>query len=484
MHRTSMLVKSIFPELHTRNLLLARLSSLQSAPMIFICAYIPPDLDRRKQALEHLGHVMEFLIRRYSIFSVLAFADLNADLMSSTETGMARKTSAFLKQYGLEAHSSTSHTRTQGSKASHLDYFITKGVEIRGIKVGERFGKSDHKILTCDVSGARPVLKRKNMIHSKSKAAAMVSQMFDIGNSEPIRVPALEFFRELGAKLQRCCVVPEPRSSNYFKAIALVEKELRDPASNWRKIRSELLANSRTNYAALQDKIRSLLREHKMRDYHKIVGGLLNLRKSTMAVNDIEDPNDPGQAIADEEKLNDLLLTKYSTTFASDLDRAEFKIGNIRKISVETLEDACSIIAKGKGLGMDSLPDTILSIENTELKAKLLELINKIFTEYKIIPSPFRNARLHLLNKLKCGLPTTEDLRPIMISSPIVKVVEAVALIKLKEKLVDKISTPQVGFLPTLGTQIHIFEVARDNARHSRRRTLQFEGLVHSFCGL
>jgi len=46
-----------------------------------------------------------------------------------------------------------------------------------------------------------------------------------------------------------------------------------------------------------------------------------------------------------------------------------------------------------------------------------------------------------------------------MISSPVVKVIEAIALGDLKDKLEKKISKAQVGFLPKLGTQVHILRL-------------------------
>ena len=60
------------------------------------------------------------------------------------------------------------------------------------------------------------------------------------------------------------------------------------------------------------------------------------------------------------------------------------------------------------------------------------------------------------LNKLKAGTPTLSDLRPIMISCPIIKMIESMTLQELKAKLESKISKAQVGFLPKLGTQIHL----------------------------
>ena len=80
------------------------------------------------------------------------------------------------------------------------------------------------------------------------------------------------------------------------------------------------------------------------------------------------------------------------------------------------------------------ISDFILSDENI-FSNKLVDVINAIFSR-KVIPSPFCFSRLHLLKKTKDDtVPGMNDLRPIMISSPIIKVIEAIVLFELKEKI-------------------------------------------------
>ncbi len=56
-----------------------------------------------------------------------------------------------------------------------------------------------------------------------------------------------------------------------------------------------------------------------------------------------------------------------------------------------------------------------------------MELVNFILRK-GATPASFSFARLHLINKLVGNIPTLDDLRPIMISSPITKLIEAIAL--------------------------------------------------------
>jgi hypothetical protein len=133
-------------------------------------------------------------------------------------------------------------------------------------------------------------------------------------------------------------------------------------------------------------------------------------------------------------------------------------VGHIEPTTCDEVAELAEVISTGKGIGMDCIPDIILGTGDSRIVRKLTELIN-LFFESKRICTPFKFARLHLLNKLKTEIPSLEDLRPIMISSPIIKIIEAIALGDLKEKLEPLIDRAQVGFLPKLSTQTQILRL-------------------------
>jgi len=213
--------------------------------MILLCGYVPPDIIRKRQALPQIRQVVEFLSRRYSSFSLLGFADLNSNLVRIKQEGESKRLVEILRQCQLAAHFPTSRTTAQGDKESNLDYFLTRGVQLLNIEVGRHFGTSDHLVLKCKVTGASPVLRKKNFIFSKSKAARLVTELCDSDDPAPIKGSALRFFRRLSAKLRKQCIIAEPSPSNYFKAIMLVERELRSGNPDWRKIRCEILCNNK-----------------------------------------------------------------------------------------------------------------------------------------------------------------------------------------------------------------------------------------------
>jgi len=157
-------------------------------------------------------------------------------------------------------------------------------------------------------------------------------------------------------------------------------------------------------------------------------------------------------------KLKAVLSKKYQELFLSDSPRKPFSVEPIDPTSAEEVNLSVAQISSSKGLGIDCIPDTILQDDQPEVREKLVSFVNLLFRKTEI-PTPYNCARLHLLNKLKSGTPGLEDLRPIMISSSIIKLIESIALKDLKEKLESQICSTQTGFITRLGTQVHILRL-------------------------
>jgi hypothetical protein len=157
--------------------------------------------------------------------------------------------------------------------------------------------------------------------------------------------------------------------------------------------------------------------------------------------------------------MRECLEAKYSTLFASDSTLKPFMISKISHTSLKEITQAASVISSNKGLGIDAIPDLLLKSDSETVMRRITDLVNRFF-DRGFIPAPFCYARLHLLNKMKDStLPGLDDLRPIMITSPIVKIIEAIALRDLKKRLEPEISSCQVGFISEQNTQVHILRL-------------------------
>ncbi len=77
-----------------------------------------------------LSRVLDFLKNRYQSFSLVAFGDLNADLVNDPLALCSRKFFKLAHSFGLSLRSfgqEGAATRAQGRKASCLDSFFTTG---------------------------------------------------------------------------------------------------------------------------------------------------------------------------------------------------------------------------------------------------------------------------------------------------------------------------------------------------------------------
>ena len=342
---------------------------------------------------------------------------------------------------------------------SYLDYFLTSGVKVLDLQVREGIGRSDHKLVICMIGEMDPVRRKRRLVFSKSRAADLFKGMIESDDFERLlKESPLALFRKISGRMARGSIIFERPARSYFSSIKSVDRELESSSPNWKKIKRAIISCRGAEYVALLERLNELRVTNKMAEFHALVGNILRLKKVAQGVQELEDPLNSGEVIHEPKKLTGLLSEKYRNLFSSALPRAQFQIGRIESTSSEEITRAASVVSVGKGLALDCIPDIFLKCSPPRLIEKLVELVNSIFRE-GVIPTPFRFSRLHLINKLVGSIPTLDDLRPIMISSPIVKVIEAIALEDLKRVLEPRIDLAQVGFLPALNTQTQILRL-------------------------
>ena len=466
-HQSDLIVTPLFPELHTRNLLLARLSSQSTWPVLLLAIYFPPDYARKQEMIAHVIRVLEYIRTRYRSFGLIMFGDLNSDFTNDPESPDCKRMLKMIRACALEIHrdhNPDSVTRSQKGKSSYLDYFLSTGVKIFDTQVGESIGSSDHRTISCSSSNFKPVRRRRQRIFSKKKATDLLEDILgkeeeDNGEDSVLykRKP-IEFFLKLSHYSRSHSIISEPRPMNYFKTIQLVEEELKHPSPNWKRVGRAVSSCKRTEFLALLEEAKSHKLTNELKEFHRIVQNIMKIRKQNTSVHEIEDPQVAGQVIYEPERLKKALSEKYRLLFGSATQHPPFQVGKIQYVTQEELEECLGMISYGKGMGMDCIPDTILQLPVPRLKDKLRQFVNTVFRE-RNIPAPFNCARLHLLNKLKSGIPGLDDLRPIMITSPLVKLIESIALTELKSKLEPAITVAQTGFISKLGTQVHILRL-------------------------
>jgi len=314
LYRHPLIVTPLFQDLHTRNLTLARVSSISSKPVLLLAVYIPPD-DRRREALSHLSRVLEFLHERYSTFSLLGFGDLNIDFVKSPRSTEAKRLTSIFSRYKIKLHIYSNNiepTRKQANKVSHIDYYFTTGLELGEISIGDRFGCSDHFLVSCKIMNAQPIRRKRQVLFSKRRAAAFLKEVVD-GESfrELLKLTPLKFFRTLSGRLSDYAITFLPRPRSFFRVIDSVEKELQKSGVNWGKVVKMILSCRGTEYMQLMNRLNELRSTCQLKEYHCIVGSILKVRKKAFVVNEIEDTAIPGELIFDPARIRTIIAEKH-----------------------------------------------------------------------------------------------------------------------------------------------------------------------------
>jgi len=249
-----------------------------------------------------------------------------------------------------------------------LDYFITLGVSICKLEVRESIGRSDHRAIYCELLHAEPTKRKSRLIFSKRRAGDLLHLMLKGEEMEELmKLSPVKFFRNLSGRLSKYAIIYEPRPQSYFRVIEVVERELKSQQVDWGKVIRNIRSCRGIEYLALMQKLNQLRISYQMKEFHAIVGSLLQVRKQVLAVNEIERPNAPGEIVQEPGELNGLVTKKYRQLFGSDNERQPFTIDDIKPVSFEKVMSVAETVSSGKGLAADCLSDLILKTADIDL---------------------------------------------------------------------------------------------------------------------
>ncbi len=162
------------------------------------------------------------------------------------------------------------------------------------------------------------------------------------------------------------------------------------------------------------------------------------------------------EAIETDKKLVHEELMKTMKELQCNQARLQAQDIEFPTLSVKSekeMEDILSRLWNGKAIAWDAVTDSIFHPQLKEHSAAIfrdlwanLKRINRIHFESRLIP----------LNKVHPNIPTRIDMRPIVVTSPIVKLVEASLLPELTQYRVEKLHVSQTGFVPGNGIFVNI----------------------------
>ncbi len=137
--------------------------------------------------------------------------------------------------------------------------------------------------------------------------------------------------------------------------------------------------------------------------------------------------------------------------------------------TVEEMETFLKKLSSGKAISYDGITDSIF---RKKFHKKSACIFRDLWKKLKEIPNIHFESRLIPLNKLHPQIPTRKDMRPIIITSPVIKLIESSLLPDLSQYLTEKLHPGQVGFVPGNGIFVNICRaIDRIQARTKFQRT-------------
>ena len=125
-------------------------------------------------------------------------------------------------------------------------------------------------------------------------------------------------------------------------------------------------------------------------------------------------------------------------------------------MDLKELEDMKTILRRlsnGKAIAWDGVTDSIFKKDWQEKNATIF---SDLWKNLGLIKNKHFESRLIPLNKVHPQIPSRKDMRPIVVTSPIVKLIEAGLLPELSEYLIKNLHHGQTGFVPGFGIFVNI----------------------------
>ena len=165
----------------------------------------------------------------------------------------------------------------------------------------------------------------------------------------------------------------------------------------------------------------------------------------------------------DKEEINNEIIKKYKDLLGDNGFKEIYYNFNDKVITItkDDIKYAHENVVKNKAVSWDLIPG--ISLKNS-IKPEYYDIIKDILNRYLIpgvIPEEITTSRLFCLNKKANEPGDVNNLRPIAISSTIIKMIESAILTRLLDEINTKklINKKQIGFIKGCGTELNLLRL-------------------------
>ena len=353
--------------------------------------------------------------------------------------------SKLCKQLGLRIELPPNPTRSTAT----LDFLIC-GKNVKIVNRRNVLSPSDHQAVRWELEIEFPKKPKTLKIPSKKTAEKITEKL--LRNKEvtcsAIFLDELVRYRHDNRKNLKKIVSHKPRDTQLFeKLLALDDPSHTNDVINdhWKKkwIDTEHVRFSNDSKIAYKD-LKTMLKYHL---YEKRDGGII----SNLQAED-------GTIISEPDKVTKQ-LAKTIEEIQVDKDWAFIRKDSFPRLPIMKEDDLIGLLqnfATNKAISLDGLSGILFNKENVARTAKILKDLWSIdLSSIKGIEASF-TSRLVSLNKVFPQIPTRKQMRPILVCSPLQKILEARFLPKLTSYLSEKMVTGQTGFVAGMGIDVNL----------------------------
>ena len=165
----------------------------------------------------------------------------------------------------------------------------------------------------------------------------------------------------------------------------------------------------------------------------------------------------------DKEEINNEIIKKYKDLLGDNGYKEIYYNFNDKVITItkDDIKYAHENVVRNKAVSWDLIPG--ISLKNS-IQPEYYDIIKDILNRYLIpgvIPEEITTSRLFCLNKKANEPGDVNNLRPIAISSKIIKMIESAILTRLLDEINTKklINKKQIGFIKGCGTELNLLRL-------------------------
>ena len=351
---------------------------------------------------------------------------------------------------GLKVETPKRNTR----KSSILDFMICG----RSIKVRDNkciHSPSDHLAVRWEIEIDFPNKVKQIKVPSRETAQKITEQL--LSNQEvdctAIFLDQLNLYRRDNHAHITKILRPKTRDLKLFEKLLALDStdEIENTVNehwtqSWKETEVKRWSNeSKVAYRELKDKLKYHL-------YEKRDGGIIN-----------KIIQEDGTISIDTDEIDEQLAKTIEEIQVDSrwqmLDQNNFP--TLRILTSSEVKKLLEGLSSNKAVTLDGLSDIIFQERHSKKVAQIFKDLWSInLNEVEGIMCSM-TSRLIPLNKVYPEVPNRKQMRPILVCSPLQKLLEARFLPKLQNYLTKSLVTSQTGFVPKMGTQVNMYRTMK-----------------------